>query len=138
MAVKIEVGDFCVQYVFCITFLSLLHRSANLQGGNDSVPSNRLKVHVFALFEMLVKGKFVLLKKGTCQMFEDGIFMHNFMFLKRLHSNTRVPDVSHLKLGPNQCHVSISFVDLFYIFVCFTTYCTADPKMYVHADLWSF
>lgn len=71
-----------------LLFLSLLLRSANLQGGNGSVPSNRLKVHdVFALFEMLIKGKLVLLKKGTCQMFEDGIFMHNFnfVFLTRLH-----------------------------------------------------
>lgn len=42
------------------------------------------------LFEMLIKGKLVLLKKGTCQTFEDGIFMHNFnlMFLKRLFWNT--------------------------------------------------
>lgn len=45
--------------------------------------------YVCLLFEMLIKGKLVLLKKGTCQTFEDGIFMHNFNLMCLEYMSTR-------------------------------------------------
>lgn len=127
MPLAVQVADFCVQYLFSALFFC--HYYVDLQIYEEEVVVYLLtnSKYMRLLFEILMKGKLVLLKKGTCQMFEDGIFMHNFNFLFFLW-NTRVPDVSHLKLGPNRCHFSILSVDLFYIFLCFTAVLSCRSK----------
>lgn len=94
MALKIEVGDLCA--MFSALLFSLLCRSANQRGGNGSVPCNKHKLHnVSTLIEILIKGK--LVKKGTCQMFEDEVFMHYFNLMSSFKYTSTICFI--LKIG---------------------------------------